>query len=336
MQRLKTAVIGCGSITRHRYAPELAAHPDVELVAFCDPVISRAEAYAGLHHAAAYRDYEDMLREQQVNLVVVCTPNVLHAPVALAAIEAGAHVIVEKPMASTEAEAEAMIEAARNRNVLLMVAQSQRLMPPHRKARELLAAGKLGRVLTFRSSFGHRGPEFWSVDGADSWFFRKKEAIMGASGDLGVHKADLIRWLLQDEVAEVGAFVGTLHKENTDADDNAIILMRMKAGAMGTITASWTFCRGEDNSTILWCENGAMKIGTHPDEQVIVEYNDGSVEKHKAGAIATNNRQTNSGVVDEFVGHIINGTTPSIPGEEGLRSLRVILAALNPSEQDGL
>jgi len=327
MSKIKVAVIGCGSIAKYRHIPEYAANPNVELVAFCDPVLERAEKFAAEHGGKAYADYQTLLKEEKVDAVSVCTPNALHAEVSIAAANAGAHVLVEKPMASTEEEGLAMIEAAKKNNVYLMVGHNQRLMPPHVKAKEILDTGRLGKVLTFRTSFGHPGPEGWSVDGRGSWFFRKEEAIMGAMGDLGVHKSDLIRYLLGEEVSEVAAFIGTLHKEGTQVDDNATCVLRMRSGTIGTLVASWTYYRGEDNSTVLWCENGVMKIGTHPEDQVIVELRDGSVERYQVGAIATNTRQTSSGVIDAFVSSIVTNTPPSISGEEGLRSLKVILAA---------
>ena len=327
MSKIKVAVIGCGSIAKYRHIPEYAANPNVELVAFCDPVLERAEKFAAEHGGKAYADYQTLLKEEKVDAVSVCTPNALHAEVSIAAANAGAHVLVEKPMASTEEEGLAMIEAAKKNNVYLMVGHNQRLMPPHVKAKEILDTGRLGKVLTFRTSFGHPGPEGCSVDGRGSWFFRKEEAIMGAMGDLGVHKSDLIRYLLGEEVSEVAAFIGTLHKEGTQVDDNATCVLRMSSGTIGTLVASWTYYRGEDNSTVLWCENGVMKIGTHPEDQVIVELRDGSVERYQVGAIATNTRQTSSGVIDAFVSSIVTNTPPSISGEEGLRSLKVILAA---------
>ncbi|XOK60117.1 Gfo/Idh/MocA family protein [Paenibacillus elgii] len=327
MSKLRVAVIGCGAISKHRHIPEYAANPHVELVAFCDPVQERAEHYAGQYGAKAYTDYETLLREVKPDAVSVCTPNALHAPVSIAAAKAGAHVLVEKPMAATEQEALAMIEAAKENGVYLMVGHNQRLMPHHMKAKQILSAGALGKVLTFRTSFGHPGPESWSVDGRDSWFFRKDEAIMGAMGDLGVHKSDLIRWLLDDEVADVAGFIGTLDKVGTDVDDNAACVLRMKSGIIGTLVASWTYYQGGDNGTVLWCENGIMKIDTHPDDQIIVELRNGSIERHKVGAIATNEKQTVSGVIDAFVESIVTKTPPSISGEEGMRSLKVILAA---------
>ena len=327
MSRIKVAVLGCGSIAKHRHIPEFAANPNVKLVAFCDIVIERAKAFAKQYGGRAYADYKELLAAEKPDAVSICLPNHLHAPASIAAAEAGAHVLVEKPMAGSREEGEAMIEAARRNGVYLMVAHNQRLMPPHVKAKEILDSGILGRVLTFRTAFGHPGPEGWSVDGRDSWFFDKPRAIMGAMGDLGVHKSDLIRWLLGDEVAEVSAFISTLHKEGTEVDDNAICVLRMRSGAIGSLVASWTYYRGEDNSTVLWCENGVMKIGTDPNDQVIVELRDGTTQRYNVGEIATNEKQTVSGIIDEFVNCLVTKTPPRISGEEGLKSLNVILAA---------
>lgn len=332
LSKIRVAVIGCGSIAEKRHIPEYADNPNVELIAFCDVVNQRAQHYADLYGAKAYTNYEEMLSTEKPDAVSVCLPNILHAPASIAAANAGAHVLVEKPMATNEADALAMIEAAKANNVYLMVGHNQRLMPPHVKAKEILESGKMGKVLTFRTSFGHPGPEGWSIDGRNSWFFRKEEAIMGAMGDLGVHKSDLIRWLLEDEVVEVAAFVGTLHKEGTDCDDNSTCLLRMKSGTIGTLVASWTYYKGQDNSTVLWCENGCLQIGTDPEDQVIVLMRDGSVEKHRVGAMATNEKQVTSGVIDEFVESLVTSTPPRISGEEGLKSLNVIIAAFESQD----
>lgn len=334
MSKLRVAVIGCGAIAQRRHIPEYADNEHVELVAFSDPNLERAEQYAQEYGGQAFDDYHKLLDEVKPDAVSVCTPNFLHAEVSIAAANAGAHVLVEKPMAISEEEAIAMIEAAKKSHVYLMVGQNQRFMPAHVKAKEIFDSGILGKVLTFRTSFGHPGPEGWSVDGRGSWFFRKGEAIMGAMGDLGVHKADLIRYLLNDEVADIAAFVANLHKEGADIDDNAVCVLRMTSGAIGTLVASWTYYKGEDNSTVLWCEKGVMKIGTDPQDQVIVELTDGTVNKYQAGEIATNEKQTKSGVIDAFVDGIVQGTEPLIPGEEGLKSLKVILAAFE-SERTG-
>lgn len=327
MNKIKVAVFGCGAIAQRRHIPEYAENQHVELVAFADPNLERAQEMVELYGGKAYASYEEILANEEIDAVSVCTPNYLHAPMTIAAANAGKHVLVEKPMACSIEEAEQMIEAAQKNNVYLMVGHNQRLMPPHVKAKEILDSGKLGKVLTFRTSFGHPGPEGWSVDGADSWFFRKEEAIMGAMGDLGVHKSDFIRYLLNDEVADVASFIGTLHKEGTEVDDNATCLLRMKSGAIGTLVASWTQYRGGDNSTILWCENGVMKIGTVEGNEVIVELTDGTVETYQVGMMSTNEKQVPSGVIDAFVESITTNTPPTISGEEGLRAVKVILGA---------
>jgi UDP-N-acetylglucosamine 3-dehydrogenase len=331
MSKVRVAVIGCGSIAKHRHIPEYAANPNVELVAFCDSVLERAQVYADQYEANAYESYEELLAKEKVDAVSVCLPNYLHAPVSIAAAKAGAHVLCEKPMATSKEEAEAMIQAAKENNVFLMIGQNQRLMPPHVKAKEILERGYLGRVISFRTAFGHPGPENWSIDGKGSWFFDKKRAFIGAMGDLGVHKTDLIRYLLDDEVVEVGAFVGTLAKSGTDVDDNAVCIIRTKKGTIGTLAASWSY-KKEDNSTVFYCENGVLRMAEDPADQVVVQLADGTVEKYQVGAVATNEKQVSSGVIDQFIDSIISQTKPSISGEEGLKSLEVVLAMIESSE----
>ncbi|WP_054954891.1 Gfo/Idh/MocA family protein [Paenibacillus dakarensis] len=332
MNKIKVAVLGCGAIAQRRHIPEYASNEHVELVAFADPNKERVEAVAREYGGKAYTNYEELLKNEKLDAVSVCSPNYLHAPMAIAAANAGLHVLVEKPMAASAEEGQEMIDAARKNGVYLMIGHNQRLMPPHVKAKEILDSGKLGRVLTFRTSFGHGGPEGWSLDGRESWFFQKNKAIMGAMGDLGVHKSDFIRYLLNDEVAEVAGFISTIHKDGTDVDDNATCILRMESGAVGTLMASWTQYRSGDNSTVLWCENGVMKIGTVEGDEVIVELTNGTIETYKVGAMATNEKQVPSGVIDEFVNCILTNTPPSISGEEGLRSLKVILAAFESQE----
>lgn len=331
---VKFGIIGCGSICRHRHAPELAANPQAKIVAFCDIVPERAEEMVDLYGGKAYTDYKDVLAIDEIDAIVVCTPNYLHAPITIAALKAGKHVLCEKPMATSAAEAEAMIKAAKEAGKFLMIGHNQRLMPPHVKAKEILQSGKLGRVLTFKTTFGHAGPESWCVDKSlKTWFFQKDKAFVGAMGDLGVHKADLMRWLLGEEIVEVGAFVATLDKryengELINVDDNATVILRTESGIIGNLVASWTYRGGEDNGTILYCEKGVMRIGYDPDWQVQITYRNGEKEYYSVGAIATNERQVTSHVSETFVDCIVNNRPPEISGEEGYKALKIILACL--------
>ncbi|TSB45489.1 Gfo/Idh/MocA family protein [Alkalicoccobacillus porphyridii] len=333
MKKLRVAVIGNGSIAKYRHIPEYASREDVELVAFCDFTIELAEKNVERFGGKAYTSYEELLANEEVDVVSVCTQNVDHAKVSIAAAKAGAHVLCEKPMATSIEDAQEMISAAKENNVQLMIGHNQRLMPPHVKAKEVLASGKLGKVLTFKTNFGHGGPDAWSVQGDTSWFFDRSKAFVGAMGDLGVHKIDLIRWLLSEEVTEVAAFVETLDKQG-DVDDNATCLLRMESGAIGTMAASWTYYKGEDNTTSIYCEHGVLEIKDSSEEQVVVRLTDGTVERYQVGAIATNEEggQHSSGVIDAFITSIQEGTEPAITGEEGMKSLNVVLAALESAE----
>lgn len=332
MQKLKVGVIGCGSIAKHRHIPEYLNNPHVELVAFADDVIERAQEFANLFNGSAYSNHQEMFAAEQLDAVSVCTPNVLHAPISIAAMKNNIHVLCEKPMAVNQAEAEEMIQTAKQYGVQLMVGYNQRLYPPHVKAKEILDSGRLGRVLTFRTIFGHGGPEQWSVEKEDTWFFSKKKAYIGSLGDLGVHKIDLLTWLLNEPMVEVNAMISTLQKKG-DVDDNAIIVARTSTGTMGTITTSWTHVPREDNSTIIYCEKGTMRIAADPVYQLIVENTNGEVEQYELGQIATNEDQVSSGIIDAFIDSLITNKAVPIPGEDGLNSIKVMSAALKSSQE---
>ncbi|MGZ3814765.1 MAG: Gfo/Idh/MocA family protein, partial [Mucilaginibacter sp.] len=102
MTKVKVGVIGCGSIANHRHITEYAANPNVELVAFCDVLLERAEKAASKYGGKAYQNYEDLLANEEVEAVSVCTPNYLHAPISIAALNEKKHVLCEKPMATSE------------------------------------------------------------------------------------------------------------------------------------------------------------------------------------------------------------------------------------------
>src|SRR5580704_1921498 len=154
-KKLGIAVIGSGSIATHRHAPEYAAHPDVDIVAFVDRVPERAEKLAKKYGAKALPKFEDALALKGVDAVSVCTPNAFHAPITIAALKAGKHTLCEKPMATSDKEAKAMIDAASKAGKFLMIGHNQRLAPLHVKAKQLVEAGVIGRILTFRSAFAH-------------------------------------------------------------------------------------------------------------------------------------------------------------------------------------
>jgi UDP-N-acetylglucosamine 3-dehydrogenase len=333
MEKLKVAVIGCGSIARRRHLPEYHAEKNVEIVAVCDVVKERAEEMVSLYGGKAYTDYLDLLDVAEIDAVSVCLPNALHAPVSIAALNAGKHVLCEKPMATSREEAEAMNQAAVVNDKKLMIAHNQRFVASHVKAKELIESGEVGKIYSFRTTFGHPGPEQWSIDGVGSWFFDKERAFIGAMGDLGVHKSDLMRYLL-GEIVEVGAFVETNAKENTDVDDNAVCILKTEKGVIGTLTASWSYVSGGDNATVIYGENAVLRLEDDPEHSLVVQYKNGDVLKYELQKIQTNEAggQQTTHVIENFVECIVQDTVPAVSGEEGMKSLQVILSALEANE----
>jgi UDP-N-acetylglucosamine 3-dehydrogenase len=330
MKKIRVGVIGCGSIAQHRHLPEYQVNPNVELVAVCDINQERAIEVAEKYGVLSYTSYEELLKSAEVDAVSVCTPNYLHAPITIAALEAGLHVLCEKPMATSKEEAEAMIGAAEKNGKKLMIGHNQRFVPSHQKARQLIANGEVGRIYSFRTAFGHGGPEGWSVDGKESWFFEKEKAFVGAMGDLGVHKTDLLRYVLGEEIVEVGAFVETNAKDFADVDDNAVCVLKTESGIIGTLAASWAYTSKEDNSTIIYGEKAILRLEEDPINSLVVQYSNGEVVKYELGKIQSNDAggQNNTHVIEHFVNAILLDEEPAVPGEEGMKSLGVILAAL--------
>ncbi|WP_088103256.1 Gfo/Idh/MocA family protein [Halalkalibacter urbisdiaboli] len=334
MSKLRVGVIGCGSIAKHRHLPEYAQNENTEIIAVCDLVEERVLAFASEYGVLAYTSYEELLANPEIDAVSVCTPNYLHASISIAALQAGKHVLCEKPVATSKEDAEQMIQAAKMANKKLMIAHNQRFVPSHQKARQLIANGELGKIYSFRTAFGHGGPEGWSADGKESWFFKKDQAFIGAMGDLGVHKTDLLRFILGEEFVEVGAFVETSAKENTDVDDTAVCVLKTEGGIVGTLAASWSYVSKEDNSTIIYAEKAIVRLEDDPTNSLVIQYQTGEVVKYELGGIQTNDSggQTNTQVIDRFVEAVIENKNPAVSGEEGMRSLQVVLAALESNE----
>lgn len=334
---LNVGIIGCGKIAQVRHLPEYATNPGARIAALFDLNLKRAQELAARYGGRAYPSYQAMLADPAINAVSVCTANDSHAQIACEALEAGKHVLCEKPMATTLPDCERMVALARKTGKKLMIGQNQRLAGAHVKARELIAAGAIGRPLTFSTAFRHSGPETWSVDpGAGTWFFDSKRAVMGAMADLGVHKTDLIQYLLGQTVVETRAVLTTLDKRLPDGsligvDDNAVCLYTMSGGAIGTMAASWTNYGPEDNSTVIGGTLGALRLYADPAHALVLLRTGEAPAYFDEGGIQTNENQTNSGVIDLFV-DMAAGRAEGITGESVLTAMRAVFGSIESSQ----
>lgn len=335
---INIGIIGCGKIAQVRHIPEYMDNPYTKITGFYDFNITRAMELSKAFGGAVYDSADDMLADRSINAVSVCAANNAHAQITIDALNAGKHVLCEKPMATTLKDCEAMVAAARKNNRCLMIGQNQRLLAGHIKAKELLAEGIIGKILTFRTTFGHQGPESWSIDpGKSSWFFDKNQASMGALADLGIHKADLIQFLLDQSIVEVSAKITTLDKKDAsgrliDVDDNAICIFTMSKGAIGTMTSSWTYYGEESNSTILYGTKGIMKIYDDPDGSITVIRSGQEKITYSLDPIQTNDCQTKSGIIDAFADALIHHRKPFIDGQDVLSSMRAVFACIESSK----
>jgi len=337
----RIGIIGCGKIAEVRHAPEYAENPNCKLAAFFDEIPGRADSFAQKYGGKAF-DTIDELLASDLDAVSVCAANIAHAAISIKALEAGVHVLCEKPMATTLEDCEAMVLAAEKSGKYLMIGQNQRLARAHVKARELIQAGEIGKLLSFRTTFGHPGPEGWTGQ-KNSWFFDKKRAVFGAMADLGVHKTDLIHFLTGDVITEVTAHVSTLDKKYPDGspiqvDDNAFCIYRTRRGVIGTMHVSWTFYGNEDNSTILYGTDGIIRCYNDPKYALIVEKKDGSRICYELDQMTSNKEQTSGGrtntmVIDTFIDCLLKKTPPAISGREAMKAMKVIFAAEKSAEQ---
>jgi len=333
----KIGIIGCGKIAQKRHIPEYADNPKAELVGFFDLNLARAEELAKAYGGKAYQSYQELLANEEIDAVSVCTANDSHAGITIAAFLAGKHVLCEKPMATTLEDCEAMVETAKAEGKFLMIGHNQRLAKAHIKAKELIADGLIGDVVSFRSTFGHGGPETWSIDpGLNTWFFDKSKAVMGAMADLGIHKTDLIHFLTGQTIVEVTARLHTLDKRDINGnligvDDNAFCIYRLSGGAVGTMAVSWTHYGAEDNSTVIYGTKGIMRIYDDPRYSIKVTNQAQEEILYSIDKIQTNDNQTKSGVIDLFVDCMEQNKAPEISGAEVLKSMRVVFASIESS-----
>lgn len=336
---MRVGIIGCGKIAQTRHIPEYLENGRAEIAGYFDFNRERAKELAEAYGGKAYETMESLLEDSSIEAVSVCVANSAHAEVTIHALNHGKHVLCEKPMAVTLEDCRNMVRAAEESGKCLMIGQNQRFAKAHREAKRLLGEGVIGDVITFRTAFGHQGPEAWSVDGKkDNWFFDKQRAVMGAMADLGVHKTDLIRYLLGQDIVETTAKVVTLDKRDGQGnligvDDNAVCIYRMANGVLGTMTASWTYYGEEDNSTILYGTKGIMRIYDRPEYSIQVEKRTGEKVFFQIDRIQTNDSQTKSGIIDAFVEAIEKGQEPPVSGKDVWNTMKAVFASVESSEK---
>jgi len=238
---LRFGLIGCGEIAVES-AAALRGAANAAVTFAVDPEIALARSLAAATGARASERVEELLRSPEVDAVLISTPHHLHAPLAIQAAEAGKHVVVEKPMATSVADCDRMIAAAERHGVRLSVCYCQRYDPRVQRARTLLAAGALGEVLSTRITFGqHRPAAYWTQGltgrSAGDWRGRRATAGGGVLIMNACHLLDSMGWLLGRAVAEVTACTATL-VHDVEVEDTIAMSYRYAGGGLGSLEAT--------------------------------------------------------------------------------------------------
>lgn len=330
-ERVRIGVVGSQFISSiHAEALQRCAR--AEVVAVASPSGDHAEAFARRYGIPRhFRDYRRMLELNEMDMVVIGAPNDLHARITFDAAAAGKHVVCEKPLCLSLAEADRMIEACRGAGVKLMYAEELCFAPKYVRLKQLLDSGALGEPVLLKQSEKHDGPHaahFWDVARAGG----------GVAMDMGCHAVEFFRWLLgRSRVKSVYAHMGThVHGDRTEGEDNAILLLEFENGVVGLAEESWTKLGGMDDRAEVHGSKGVayadLLHGNAIETYSSVGY-DYAVEK--AGSttgwsFTIYEEAWNYGFPQEmehFVACVLDDTQPLVTGEDGRAVLEVLFAA---------
>lgn len=319
MKELRIGVVSFEHMHAQSYTQELVKYPEVTLVGIADEDEKRGKEMAATFKTNYYQGYESLL-EQQLDGVVICTNNRDHAKVSIAAAKKGIHILVEKPFATTIADAHAMLEVAREANVQIMNAFPMRFNPNVIAAKKKIDAGLIGQVLTITSINHGKIPGGWFIDPALSGG--------GAVMDHTVHLGDLIRWFTGSEIKSVFCESGELlhHK---GIDDTGLVMIELNNGVSASIDCSWA----HHTNYPIWAQVDMQIIGTkgvielkafaqvlHLDDQANQRFED--IGWNESG---------DEGLIKEFVQVCATAKTPLVTGLDGLRALEIALASYESS-----
>ena len=322
---IRVGVIGCGQIARKSHFPHYSANQCIKIVA-ADPSQERLDEVCKLFSIQqTYLDYKNMLDEERLDGVSICSPNFLHCEMTVAAAEGGIHVLCEKPMATNLADAEKMLDACSRNSVILMLNFTYRFFNGTRKIKQLLDQEAIGKLNSVRVRLGHSGPyEGWGA--RSDWFFETKKVGGGVLMDMGIHAIDICHYLF-GPITRVCAVQSNLSK-NVPVEDSAALLVEFGDGRFGTIEACWTGGAGFVGVEICGCEGS-----------ITFDFRKGlfmSLKQIKPGGLCVFEEEEidcdvlaggHEIVINEFIEHIQDGTRPVCDGSVGMAALKVALAA---------
>lgn len=336
----KIVIVGAGFATRVVHLPGYSAN-GIGVAAICDLDRARAQQLADQYNIPqVYTDWREMLERERPDVVSVCLPNALHRDLTIAALEAGAHVLCEKPLATSVAEAREMFDAARKAGRVLMAAQHYRFEAGARAIKRVIDSGALGEIYHAEANALRRlGIPTWGV------FHQKSASAGGTLFDVGVHILDLTIWLMgnprpvrvsavtqrrfghRPEIADVMG--RTWDPAKFDVEDSGVALVRFENGADLVLRASWAAHiaeREQFGALILGTEGG---VTTHP--PALYHLRNGVLANEEYRTLPERNRY--QGEVRAFLSAIRGQTEFAVKEEETMNVQRILNAAYRSAEE---
>jgi UDP-N-acetylglucosamine 3-dehydrogenase len=324
MAKIAAAVIGCGNIGTYAHIPNLRALPGVELVTVCDVIEERAEAASRKYKVGRYdTDYHKVISDKGIGLIAICTPPDTHLEIAGAALDAGKHVFLEKPLAANLQDAAELHKMARASRAKLMPGFCLRFHGMFTYVKHLIEEGKVGKpALMWRNAIGAA----IGVLAPAQWVMQK-----GRSGGMLVentmHIFDAFRWLA-GEYESVYAEARTL-SEGIDIEDTAMVAMRFKGGAYATITQTWAATHSWDAWGVMGMNGtvsvdgyigGPMKVSWREESLRIVDIQEDAIVMYRKE-------------LESFVASIQGNREPQVNVTDALKAMEAAVAALRSSEE---
>lgn len=364
--KYRFGVVGCGSIADIAHFPSIQQTPEATLAAVCDIDEGRAQEAAETWGAQAYfTDYQAMFDQAELDAVVIATPNSYHRDQAMAAAEAGAHVVVEKPLAVTNKEAWDIVDACRQAGVKLMVGCDRRFWPQNQYAKELIEQGVIGNVLMSRSSLHEQWYLYQSHVAKTDFRLRGELAGAAAVSDTGAHAIDLLTWLMGSPVQRVVGIAKRLAtpEDYTPLDDTVWILMEYENSAYGCVSCN-RFSPVVSQVTELYGTEGTIftssdatnpfqtaPLAVYTDKdynaedlpEIIKQYRypqlfwvediiDRPVKKRWVPIYPPRHPNNYENMTRHFMDCIIHDKEPLVSGEDGARAIEVMCAVFKSME----
>ena len=349
---VRIGIIGCGGIANGKHMPSLSVIPNVRMVAFCDIIIEKAEAAAkkyGTPDAKVYTDYKELLKDESIEVVHVLTPNKEHAEISIDALRAGKHVMCEKPMAKTAADARRMVEAAKETGKKLTIGYQHRQKPQSRYAKTYIEAGELGEIYYANClATRRRGTPNWGV------FLNEEEQGGGPIIDIATHSLDLTLALMNNyepavvlgkthkklEHPEAGNIWGDNGVSTTPLEEAACAMVVMKNGATIMLETSWAL-----NTSEPICEGSCVLCGSKAGLQIkndILTINKVEYDRQintkvdmSAGGVAFYDGVKETPAITEarnWIKAIVNDTAPVVLPEQALVVSEILEAIYTTSK----